>query len=219
MNLIFLGPPGAGKGTQAKLLQEREGIPQISTGDILRTAMTMETALGRQAKTYVDRGELVPDDVMIGVIEERLAQPDARRGFVLDGFPRTLAQAQALDRMLGERGRAIDAVIYFRISDASIMRRLTGRRVCRKAAHIYHLKYSPPQVAGRCDLDGSELYQREDDKPQTVRNRLQIYHRETEPLVAFHQARGIFEAIDGEGDVEEVYRALQQIIRARVESR
>lgn len=219
MNLIFLGPPGAGKGTQAKLLQEREGIPQISTGDILRTAMAMETALGRPAKTYVDRGELVPDDVMIGIIEERLAQPDARRGFVLDGFPRTLAQAQALDRMLGERGRAIDAVICFRISDASIMRRLTGRRVCRKAAHIYHLKYSPPQVAGRCDLDGSELYQREDDKPQTVRNRLQIYRREIEPLVAFYQVRGIFEAIDGEGDIEEVYRALQQIIRARVESR
>lgn len=219
MNLIFLGPMGAGKGTLAQLLEEREGIPQISTGDMLREAMVEQSPLGREAKHYVDRGELVPDDVMIALIEQRLAQPDAQRGFVLDGFPRTLPQAVALERILRERERALDAVVYFLVSDQTIIRRLTGRRVCRKAAHIFHMEFRPPKVEGRCDFDGSELYQREDDKVETVRHRLQIYHRETEPLAEFYRSRGVLETIDAEEDVEVVYLALREILEARVESR
>lgn len=218
MNLVFLGPPGAGKGTQAQLLREREGIPQISTGDILRRGMIEDSALGRQAKAYVDRGELVPDDVMIGIIEARVNRPDAQRGFVLDGFPRTLAQADALDRVLAEHGRALDAVVYFKVSDETIIRRLTGRRVCREAAHIFHVEFSPPGVDGVCDVDGSPLFQREDDKVDTVRHRLRIYHRETEPLVEFYRTRGVFETIDAEADIEVTYLALREILRTRVES-
>jgi len=217
VNLVFLGPLGAGKGTQAQLLQERERIPQISTGDMLRRAMTEGTELGRKAKAYVDRGELVPDDVMIGLIEERLQQPDTRRGFVLDGFPRTLGQAQALDRLLRNAGRSLDAVVYFRISDDTIIQRLSGRRVCRKAAHIFQVDTNPPRVPGRCDLDGSELFQREDDKEQTVRHRLDVYHRQTEPLVEFYRSRGILETIDAEADIDVVYERLREILSARVE--
>ena len=218
MNLVFLGPLGAGKGTQAQLLQEREGIPQISTGDMLRQAMVEGTELGRKAKAYVDRGELVPDDVMIGLIEERLRQPDTRRGFVLDGFPRTLPQAEALDRFLKAQGRTLDAVVYFKVSDETIIRRLSGRRVCRKAAHIFHLDSNPPRAPGRCDFDGSELFQREDDKEDTVRHRLEVYHRQTEPLVEFYRSRGILEAIDAEADIDVVYERLRRILSARVES-
>lgn len=218
MNLVFLGPLGAGKGTQAQLLQEREGIPQISTGDMLRQAMVEGTELGRKAKAYVDRGELVPDDVMIGLIEERLRQPDTRRGFVLDGFPRTLPQAEALDRLLKAQGRTLDAVVYFKVSDETIIRRLSGRRVCRKAAHIFHLDSNPPRAPGRCDFDGSELFQREDDKEDTVRHRLEVYHRQTEPLVEFYRSRGILEAIDAEADIDVVYERLRRILSARVES-
>jgi adenylate kinase len=219
VNLIFLGAPGAGKGTQARLLQEREGIPQVSTGDMLRAAMAEGSPLGARAKAYVEQGALVPDEVMIALIEERLRQPDARRGFVLDGFPRTLPQAEALDRMLESAGRALDAVLYFDISDETIIRRLTGRWVCRKAGHIYHLAYNPPQVPGRCDVDGSELYQRVDDRPETVRHRLEVYHRETQPVVEFYRQRGIFATINAEGDIEEVYRKVRATIRARTQLR
>src|SRR2546422_1911310 len=195
MNLIFLGPPGAGKGTQAQLLQQREGIPQVSTGDILRAAMAAKTPLGQEAALYVDRGELVPDDVMIGIINDRLNQHDAQRGFVLDGFPRTLGQARALDRVLGATGRRIDLVLYFDVADDVIIRRLTGRRVCRSAAHIYHVESSPPRMLGRCDIDGSELFQRGDDREETVRRGPGGYHRETEPLGGFYRRRGLFEAV------------------------
>lgn len=218
MNLVFLGPPGAGKGTQAQLLQQREGIPQISTGDILRSAMAAQNPLGRRAKTFVDRGELVPDGVMIGIIEDRLDQPDARRGFVLDGFPRTLGQALALERMLEAAGRRIDVAVYFDVADDAIIRRLTGRRVCRQAAHIFHVEFSPPKVAGRCDLDGSELYQRDDDREDTVRRRVEVYHRETEPLVEFYRTRGVFEPVR-DGSIEAVYHRLQEIIKTRAGSR
>ncbi len=218
MNLVFLGPPGAGKGTQARLLQQREGIPQISTGDMLRAAMAAGTPLGRQAKAYVDRGALVPDDVMVSLIEDRLAQPDARRGFVLDGFPRTVAQAEALDRVLAAPGRPLDGVLYFQIRDAVILHRLGGRWVCRLHGHIYHLEYSPPKIPGRCDLDGSELYQRADDQPETVRHRLEVYHRDTRPVLEFYRGRGIFDTIDAEGDIEQVYREVLRAIQARVDS-
>lgn len=219
MNLVFLGPPGAGKGTQARLLQEREAIPQVSTGDMLRAAMAAHTALGEQARVYVDRGALVPDEIMIDLIEQRLAQPDARRGFVLDGFPRTLPQAEALDGVLDAAGRALDAVLYFRVSDEAIVRRLTGRWVCRQYGHIYHLTFNPPKTAGRCDVDGSELYQREDDRPETVRHRLEVYHRETDPVVEFYRGRGLFDTVDAEGDIEAVYQTVLRTIRGRVTAR
>lgn len=217
MNLIFLGAPGAGKGTQARLLQQREGIPQVSTGDMLRAALAEGSPVGKRAKAYMDQGALVPDEVMIALIEERLRRPDAQRGFVLDGFPRTLPQAEALDRMLEGAGRALDAVLYFNISDETILRRLTGRWVCRKAGHIYHLEYNPPGTAGICDADGSELYQREDDRPETVRRRLEVYHRETQPVVEFYRRRGVFATIDAEGDIDEVYRKVLGTIRSRME--
>lgn len=219
MNLVFLGPLGAGKGTQAQLLQEREGIPQISTGDMLRRAMGEGTELGRKARVDVNRGELVPDDVMIGLIGERLREPDTRRGFILDGYPRTLGQAQALDRVLQALERSLDAVVYFQVSDKTIIHRLGGRRVCRKAAHIFHVEFHPPRIPGRCDFDGSGLFQREDDKEETVRHRLEVYHRQTEPLVEFYRSRGILETINAEAEIEDVYAALREMLRARVESR
>lgn len=216
MNLVFLGPPGAGKGTQARLLQEREAIPQVSTGDMLRTAMAAGTTLGEEARAYVERGALVPDDIMIGLIEERLAQPDARRGFVLDGFPRTLPQAEALDHVLDAAGRVLEAVLYFQVSDDAIIQRLTGRWVCRQRGHIYHLEFNPPKAAGRCDVDGSELYQRADDRPETVLHRLDVYHRETDPVVEFYRTRGLFDTIDAEGDIEAVYQIVLRTIRGRM---
>jgi len=219
VNLIFLGAPGAGKGTQARLLQEREGILQLSTGDMLRAAIADGSPLGAQASAYVERGALVPDDIMIALIERRLTRPDARRGFVLDGFPRTLPQAEALDGMLERAGWRLDAVLYFDLDDETILRRLTGRRVCRQAGHIYHLEYNPPRQPGRCDLDGSELIQRADDQPETVRRRLEVYHRETEPVVEFYRRRGVFATIEAEGGIEDVYQRVLGTIRARMELR
>ncbi|MDR7588316.1 MAG: adenylate kinase [Armatimonadota bacterium] len=218
MNLVFLGPPGAGKGTQARLLQEREGIPRISTGDILRAAVAEGTPLGREAAAYLERGDLVPDHIMIAVVAERLRHPDARRGFVLDGFPRTRAQAEALDRLLEAQGRRLDAVVYFQVSDATVLRRLVGRRVCRAAGHIYHVEFHPPRVPGRCDLDGSPLEQREDDREETVRRRLEVYRQQTEPLVAYYRSRSIFETVE-DGDVETVHRRVMEIVRARSRAR
>ncbi|MDQ7844025.1 MAG: adenylate kinase [Armatimonadota bacterium] len=219
MNLIFLGAPGAGKGTQARLLQEREQILQLSTGDMLRAAIAEGSPLGMQAKAYVERGALVPDDVMIALIETRLTRPDARRGFVLDGFPRTLPQAEALDRMLERAGRRVDAVLYFDLDDDTILRRLTGRWVCRQAGHIYHLEFKPPRQPGRCDVDGSELVQRVDDRPETVRRRLEVYHRETEPVVEFYRRRGVLATVDADGGIEDVYERVLRTIRARMELR
>lgn len=216
MNVIFLGPNGAGKGTQAKLLQEREGLPQISTGDILRRAMTdPESELGQTARRFVDRGELVADDIMIEIIEARLREPDTARGFVLDGFPRTLAQARALDEILAAAGRTVDAVVSFEAGPETIVRRLSGRRVCRAAGHIYHVDLQPPKVSGRCDVDGSELYQREDDHEDTVRHRLDVYRRQTEPLIEYYGNRGILETVNAEAGVEEMYRALTEILATR----
>lgn len=215
MDLIVLGPPGAGKGTQARLLQERERIPQISTGDMLRAAMAAETELGKRAKAFVDLGALVPDDVMIALVAQRLGQTDARQGFVLDGFPRTLAQAEALDAVLAAAGRRLDAVLYFEIADEMLVARLAGRRVCAKAGHIYHLQFSPPRTPGRCDIDGSELLQRADDRPETVRHRLEVYRRETRPVVDFYRRRGLFDVVDASGEIEEVYRAVRRALEAR----
>jgi adenylate kinase len=216
MHLILLGPPGAGKGTQARLLQERQGWPQISTGDMLRAAIAAGSALGREAAGYVQRGDLVPDAVMIGLVAERLQQPDTAAGFVLDGFPRTLAQAEALEAVLTGLGRTLDRAIYFRASEETLVRRLSGRRVCQAAGHIYNVYSSPPRVPGRCDVDGSVLLQREDDDPATVRRRLEVYREQTEPLLAFYRARGLYDELAADDDIETTYQRLLALLGLRV---
>ncbi len=215
MNLIFMGPPGAGKGTQAEIFHERHGIPHISTGDIFRAAVRAGTEVGGKAQAYMQRGDLVPDDVVQEIVEARLAEPDARVGFILDGYPRTLPQADALDRWLAKSARQLDAVVFFDIREEVLLRRLTGRRVCPVCGAIYHLDYKPPRVPGRCDLDEAELVQRKDDAPDTVRHRLEVFRRWTAPLVDHYRTRGLFLRVNAEGPVLEVYAR----IRAFAESR
>ncbi len=209
MNLIFFGPPGGGKGTQARLLQARRGFVQISTGDILREAIAAGTPLGREAQRYMDQGELVPDVVMIGIVEERLRRSATAAGFVLDGFPRTLPQAAALEEMLGRLGRRLDRVVDFQVGEATLVRRLSGRRVCQAAGHIYHVEFNPPRQPGVCDIDGSPLDQREDDRPETVRRRMEVYRAQTAPVLAHYRARSVYTVLDAEGAVEGVYARLE----------
>jgi adenylate kinase len=216
VNLVFLGPPGAGKGTQARLLAQREGIPHVSTGDILRAAIARGTPQGREAERYMRTGELVPDAVMIGIVAERLQEPDAAKGFILDGFPRTIPQAEGLEAVLAKMNRRLDRVIYFEVGEDTLVHRLGGRRVCRAAGHIYHVRSHPPRVEGICDIDGSPLYMRDDDQPDTVRRRLEVYGEQTSPLLAFYQARGLLVAINAEGDVESVARALVAVVVPQV---
>jgi adenylate kinase len=197
LDLILLGPPGAGKGTQAALLTDDFGLLHIATGDILRAAVAEQTELGIAAKGHMDRGELVPDSVVIGVILERLGEDDARDGFLLDGFPRTIDQADALGRELAAHERRLTAVLLLEAPDELVIRRISGRRVCRKEAHVYHVDFDPPKHADRCDLDGSELEQRPDDREETVRNRLQVYHTQTEPLIGYYEERGLLRRFDG----------------------
>ncbi len=215
MNLIFMGPPGAGKGTQAEIFHERHGLPHISTGDILRRAVRDDTAVGRLARGDMQRGDLVPDDVMQEIIRERLAEPDAASGFILDGYPRTLPQADALDRVLAQSGRSLDAVVSFEIREEVLLRRLTGRRVCPACGTIYHLDYKPPRTAGRCDQDGTELIQRRDDAPDTVLHRLQVFRQWTAPLVDRYRDRGVFLAVNAEGHVEDVYTRIREFVQSR----
>ncbi|MDR5693943.1 MAG: adenylate kinase [Armatimonadota bacterium] len=217
MNLIFLGPPGAGKGTQARLLQARRGIPQISTGDILREAIARGSELGRKAKEYVERGNLVPDEVMVEIIAERLAQPDAQEGFVLDGFPRTVAQARSLEELLARQGRRITAVIYFHLPEEKIVQRLSGRLICTRCGAIYHVDHHPPRQLGRCDICGGPLYQRDDDRPEVVRRRLQVYRQETEPLVEFYKERGLLFLVDASQGVEALHQTILRIAGASPE--
>jgi adenylate kinase len=209
MRVILLGPPGAGKGTQARRAAARWGVPQIATGDMLRDAVAAGTELGRQAKRYMDAGELVPDSVIIGLVGETLDGPEAGKGFVLDGFPRTLAQAEALDRLLAERGLGLDRVVLFRIPDSDLVERLTGRRVCRRCGRNYHLAFSPPVRPGLCDGCGGELHQRTDDEEATVRRRLAVYQRDTRPLVEYYRDRGLVEEIAGGGTVDAVSEAVR----------
>ncbi|HEY8414917.1 MAG TPA: adenylate kinase, partial [Thermaerobacter sp.] len=191
MRWIFLGPPGAGKGTQAARLAERAGVPQISTGDMLRAAVRAGTPLGLEAKRYMDAGQLVPDDVTIAIVRERLAQDDCRRGFLLDGFPRTVPQAEGLAAALEELGVGLDGVLYFDVPDEVVVERLSGRRVCPECQATYHVRFDPPREAGRCDRCGAALVQRHDDREETVRERLAVYRRQTEPLVDYYHRAGL----------------------------
>ncbi len=214
MRVAFLGPPGAGKGTQARELAREWGVPQIATGDMLREAVAAKTPLGLEAKRYMDQGGLVPDEVVVGATAERLAAPDAARGFILDGFPRTIAQAEALARLLKDAGHALDVVLYFDVSEPELLRRLTGRRVCRACGHTYHLTSSPPKRAGVCDACGGELYQRVDDSEATVRNRLEVYRKQTAPLLDYYRQRNVLTTVSGEGSIEEIRDAIRAAVGA-----
>jgi len=202
--VVMLGAPGAGKGTQAQLLSKEYGLPQISSGDIFRENLKNKTELGELASTFMNKGELVPDDVTIAMIKERLSRPDCSKGAVLDGFPRTVAQAEALEKMLGELGGKVDLVPYIKVPEEALVGRLGGRWTCREQGHVYHEQFNPPQKAGVCDKDGSELYQRDDDNPETVRNRISVYLGQTAPLIEYYQKAGVLREIDGDRQIEQI---------------
>ena len=191
MNIIIMGLPGAGKGTQAAKIIKKYSIPHISTGDMFRLAIKNDTDLGRQAKAFMDQGELVPDEVTVGIVRERLSQSDAKGGFLLDGFPRTVEQAEALNNIMEELGSQIDQTIYVEVPEEELMNRLTGRRICETCGSTYHLVFNPPKTEGICDLDGGKLYQREDDNPETVQNRLEVNTKQTAPLLDFYKDLGV----------------------------
>jgi adenylate kinase len=217
LNLILLGPPGAGKGTQAERLVQDFDLPYYATGDILRAAVREETELGRKAGEFMQRGDLVPDDVICGVIMERVEAPEAADGFILDGFPRTIEQASVLERGLGDRGRRITAVLSLEVADDEVVRRLSGRRVCTKnPSHIYHVELDPPKHEGVCDQDGHRLIQRDDDKPETIRHRLDVFHAQTQPLVDHYEQRSVLRRFDGTrppGEVHDHIRATLATLR------
>lgn len=204
MRLVFLGPPGAGKGTQARELAREWSIPQIATGDMLREAVAAGTPLGGEARRYIDQGVLVPDDVIVGLIAERLARPDAQGGFLLDGFPRTIPQAEALDRLLKDLGVTLDRVIFFDVSEPELLRRLTGRRACPRCQATYHVVSAPPRRDNVCDRCGSTLIQREDDREDTVTKRLRVYATQTAPLLEYYRNRGLLATVRGEGGIDEI---------------
>lgn len=208
MKIILLGAPGAGKGTQAELISKKLGIPTISTGNILRAAVKEGTPIGLEAKSYMDAGKLVPDEVITGIIEERLAQSDCANGFILDGVPRTIAQAEALER----HGIRFDAVLSLEIADSVIEERMTGRRTCHACGASYHVKAAPPKQEGICDKCGGELEQRKDDRPETVKHRLEVYHNETEPLKGFYEAKGVLKSVPDFGGIEETNEKIMELL-------
>jgi len=214
MKLILLGPPGAGKGTQAKQLIDRFGIPQISTGDILRAAVKEGTPMGVKAKSCMDAGALVPDEVVVGIVRERLQKADCAAGFILDGFPRTVPQADALKANLAELGKELDAVISLEVDAEALVERLTGRRTCRSCGRGYHVKFDPPRNAGVCDACGGELFQRDDDQEETIRKRLDVYDQQTSPLVAYYQQDGLLAAIDGMQEMATVQEDILAALKA-----
>jgi adenylate kinase len=220
LNLILLGPPGSGKGTQGEALQEDHRLPYYATGDILRAAVKEGTELGKQAREYMDRGDLVPDEVIIGLIAERVQGEEAGDGFILDGFPRTLPQAEALDERLDELARRITAAILIEVSEEEVVRRLGGRRTCEAEGHIFHLEHNPPKTAGVCDVDGSPLIVRDDDEPDVIRHRLEQYQSKTEPLIGYYEERGLLQRVDGEqkpADVEERIHGILATLRREEE--
>lgn len=206
--LVFLGAPGAGKGTQAKMVTEKFGIPSISTGEILRGAIKSETELGKVAKGYVESGNLVPDEVVIGIIQDRLKEPDCANGYILDGFPRTLAQGEALNLLTEKMGAPLDAAIYFAVDHDELIERLSGRRICKNCGTTYHLKFNPPQNEGVCDVCKSEVYQRADDSRESVSNRLEVYEAATAPLIGYYKEQGLLKTIAANGQINEIFERL-----------
>ncbi|GAA3361183.1 adenylate kinase [Streptomyces antimycoticus] len=216
MRIVLVGPPGAGKGTQAAYLAEKLSIPHISTGDLFRANISQGTPLGKQAQEYMRAGQLVPDEVTIAMAEDRLDQPDAQSGFLLDGFPRNQVQAEALDAYLAERGVSLDAVLDLEVPESEVIKRIAGRRTCRQdSSHTFHVEYKPPKAAGVCDACGGELYQREDDSEETVRKRLEVYHRETEPIIDYYKAKGLVVTISALGKVSEVTQRAMDALAAK----
>jgi adenylate kinase len=214
MNLILLGPPGAGKGTQAKILIKKYGIPQISTGDILRSAVKEQTPMGVKAKGFMDSGALVPDEVVVGIVEERIGKPDCTEGYILDGFPRTVAQADSLTVMLRNKGAGIDHVIAITVDNEELLKRITGRRTCKGCGAGYHVLYDPPKQADVCNECGGELYQRDDDREETMRRRLEVYEEQTSPLIAYYTDRNLLRTVDGMGDIDDIQRKLIELIES-----
>jgi adenylate kinase len=204
MRLVLVGPPGAGKGTQAQFISAHMGIPKISTGDIFRANVSQGTELGQQAKKFMDAGDLVPDEITIGMVVSRLEEDDARKGFLLDGFPRNVPQAKTFNDLLLDAGTPLDVVLELVVDDDEVVRRLSGRRTCRNCGHIWHLDFDPPSAEGVCDICGGELFQRDDDKPETIRHRLEVYYEQTAPLVGYYAEAGVLVGIDAMGPVDDV---------------
>ncbi|MEJ5348407.1 MAG: adenylate kinase [Desulfosoma sp.] len=212
MNIILLGPPGAGKGTQAKRMIERYGIPQISTGDMLRAALKAGTPLGLEAKKYMDQGALVPDAVVVGLVKERIQQEDCKKGYMLDGFPRNVSQAETLDGMLKELGQKIDHVVCIDVPDQELIQRLTGRRTCRECGAGFHVMFDPPKKEGICDKCGGQLYQRDDDNEATVTSRLKVYADQTKPLIEYYEKQGKLRKIHGLGSIDEIFERIKAVL-------
>ncbi len=212
MRLVLLGAPGAGKGTQAKMLIEKYGIPQISTGDILRKAVADGTTLGKEAKSYMDRGELVPDRVVLGMVEERLKQDDCKKGYILDGFPRNVTQAEALDELLNDLGMSLDTALSVDVPFDDLMKRLTGRRTCKACGQMYNIYFNPPKKEGICDRCGGELFQRDDDKEETIKKRLEVYNSQTSPLIEYYKRKGILKSVNGIGDINEIFNNICRVL-------
>ncbi len=214
MILVLLGPPGAGKGTQAERLQETFSLVHVASGDLFRENLREQTELGILAQKYMDQGKLVPDDVTIGMVRSRLEQPDSAKGVILDGFPRTIPQARGLNEMLDDTGRELDAVLHIAVPDEELIRRLSGRWICEECQTPYHDLSKPPQKTGVCDMCGGRLYQRDDDKPETVSARLRVYHEQTSPLIEFYRESGHLREVDGAGDIDVVWQALKESVQA-----
>jgi adenylate kinase len=219
MRLVLVGAPGAGKGTQAKFVAKHFDVPAISTGDIFRANIAAKTELGREAKRFMDAGDLVPDEVTIGIVRDRLSQDDTASGFLLDGFPRTLAQAEALRDMLDDLGTPLDVVLELQVDDDEVVRRLSGRRTCRKCGHVWHLEFDPPKQEGVCDIDDGELFQRDDDQPETILRRIEVYAEQTEPLVGFYENAGLLRSITAQGAVDEITERAIAALEAAVDAR
>ncbi|MET7540524.1 adenylate kinase [Streptomyces sp. NPDC005349] len=214
MRIVLVGPPGAGKGTQATRLAEKLRIPHISMGDLFRANISQQTELGQLAKSYMDAGNLVPDEVTIAMAKDRLEQPDAKGGFLLDGFPRNVSQAEALDDLLQTEGIKLDAVLDLEVPEEEVIKRIAGRRICRKdSSHVFHVSYSPPKTEGVCDICGGELYQRDDDSEETVRKRLEVYHTQTEPMIDYYQAQGLVVTISSQGPVDEITQRVLEALK------